>query len=122
MGVKKQLSLNRALKALKSLGLTEIDVQVYVYLSKRGPHGLNDLADALKVTNHRLSFSLENLRTRNMVDFTSEPSIRFYAIPLEQVLDDLMKAAKEQAKALQTSKEKLLRVWHDADTAASSNN
>ena len=109
--MKLKLSLNRALKALKSLGLTEIDAKVYVYLSKRGPHGVDDLADALGVTSRQLVFSLETLRTRSMVDSASEPSVKYFAIPLERVLDEFTKTAKEQAKALQASKDELLRAW-----------
>ncbi len=105
------LSLDRALRALKTLGLTEMDARAYIYLSKRGPHGLDDLADALKVINSRLALSLENLRTRNMVNSAPDPSGKYYAIPLEHVLDEFLKAAKEEAKALQASKDELLRVW-----------
>ena len=105
------MSLNRAMKALKSLGLTEMDARAYIYLSKRGPHGLNDLADSLKVTNNQLAPILENLRTKNMVNFAPEPSGKYYAIPLERVLDEFTEAAKEQAKALQASKKDLLRAW-----------
>ncbi len=115
------MSLDRALKALKSLGLTDIDAQVYIYLSKRGPHGLSDLAGALKITNHKLASSLDNLRTRSMVDSAPEPQGMYFAIPLERVLDEFAKAAKEKAKALQASKDELLRVWRAINRDTSSN-
>jgi len=105
------LSLNRAVKALKSLGLMEMDARAYIYLSKKGPHDLSDLADALKVTNERLAIALENLHSKNMVNSAPEPTGKYYAIPLERILDEFTEAAKEQAKALQTSKKELLRAW-----------
>jgi len=119
--VKRQLSLDQALKALKSLGLTDIDAQVYVYLSKRGPHGLIDLGDALKVTNLKLARSLENLLARGMVDSAPEPRGMYSAVPLERVLNEFEKAAKEKAKALQASKDELLRVWRIVKRDLSSN-
>ncbi len=99
------------MKALKSLGLTEMDARAYIYLSKRGPHGLSELAGALKVANDRLALVLENLHAKNMVNSATGPSGKYYAIPLERVIDEFMKAAKEQAEALQASKEELLRGW-----------
>jgi predicted transcriptional regulator len=98
-----------------------MDARAYIYLSKRGPHGLDDLADALKVTNSRLDLSLDNLRTRNMVDCAPDPSGKYYAIPLERVLDEFLNAAKEEAKALQASKDELLRIWRALNRDASSN-
>lgn len=98
-----------------------MDARVYVYLSKRGPHGLNDLADVLGLTNQQLASSLETLRTRSMVESASEPSVKYFAIPLERILDEFMKAAKEQAKALQASKDELLRVWRAVHKDTSSN-
>ncbi len=108
------------MKALKSLGLTEMDARAYIYLSKRGPHDLSELADALKVANERLTLILENLHTKNMVNSAPEPSGKYYAIPLERVLDEFMNAAKEQAKALQSNKKELLRVWRAVDRDYSS--
>ena len=105
---------------MKSLGLTETEAQAYVYLSRRGPHGLSDLADALKVTNERLALVLENLTAKNMVNSAPEPSGKYYAIPLERVLDEFTESAKEQAKALQASKREFLRAWRAKSKDASS--
>ncbi len=114
------MSLNRAMNALKSLGLTEMDARAYIYLSKRGPHGLNDLADSLKVTNDQLTPILENLRTKNMINSAPEPLGKYYATPLERVLDEFTDAAKEQAEALQASKRELLRAWRSESRDATS--
>jgi sugar-specific transcriptional regulator TrmB len=100
-----------ALKALKSLGLTDMDAQVYVYLSKKGPHEENDLADALNLTKHQLCLSIDSLLTRGMVSTIPERSTKYFAIPLEKVLDEFMKVTKEQAKALQASRKELLSTW-----------
>lgn len=100
-----------ALKALKSLGLTDMDAQVYVYQSKKGPHEENDLADALNLTKHQLCLSMESLVTRGMVSTIPERSTKYFAVPLEKVLDEFVKAATEQARALQASRKDLLSNW-----------
>jgi sugar-specific transcriptional regulator TrmB len=109
-GVKK-LSLELALKALKSLGLTETDAQTYVYLAKKGPHNEDELAFALNITKHQLDHSLESLVTKRMVRTTPERSVKYSAVALEEVLDQYMKATKEQAKALQARRAELLSTW-----------
>jgi sugar-specific transcriptional regulator TrmB len=116
-----KLSLERALDTLVSLGLTQIDAQVYVFLAKRGPHNEKDLADALKLTKHQLCRSLENLETKGMVSATLERAARFTAVPLEKVIDLFVKAATEQAKALQASRKELLSTWRSAIKQDSSN-
>jgi sugar-specific transcriptional regulator TrmB len=108
------------MKALKSLGLTEMDARAYIYLSKRGPHGLSELAGALKVANDRLALVLENLQAKNMVNSGHGPSGRYYAIPLERVLDEFTEAAVEQVKSLQARKNELLRAWRAVKEDAAS--
>ncbi len=98
-----------------------MDARAYIYLSKRGPLGLDDLAIALKVTNSRLAVSLDSLQARKMVDSAPEPSGKYYAVPLERILDEFVKAAKEEATALQASRDELLRFWRALSRDASSN-
>jgi sugar-specific transcriptional regulator TrmB len=115
------LSLERALDTLVSLGLTQTDAQVYVFLAKKGSQREKDLADALKLTKHQLCRSLENLEAKGMVNATLEPTARLTAVPLEKVLDFFMKVATEQAKALQASRKELLSNWRSMIEKDSSN-
>ena len=107
----KKLSLKLALKELKRLGLADTDSRVYIYLSKKGPCEKNDLSDALNLTNHQLCLSINSLMIRGMVSTIPEGSVKYFAIPLEKVLDEFMREAKEQARALQASKKELLSTW-----------
>ena len=107
-----KLSLELALKVLNSLGLTEMDAQVYVYLAKKGPHEEKDLATALKLTKRQLFFSLENLVAKGMVSSSPERSVKYSAIALEKVLDQYLKTRKEQVKVLKASKDEFLSAWH----------
>jgi len=100
------------MKALKSLGFTEMEARTYIYLSKRGPHCLNDLAGALEVADDRFALVLKNLHARKMVSSAPEPSGKYYTIPLERILDEFTEAAKEQAKAVEASKKELLHAWN----------
>jgi sugar-specific transcriptional regulator TrmB len=105
------MSLEKALKTLMSLGLTLMDAQVYVYLAKKGPCKGNNLAQALKLPRKQLGLCLENLLNKGMVSTITEGSGKYFAIPLEEVLDEFMKASKEQATALQENKKELVSSW-----------
>ncbi len=115
------MSIKLALETLKNLGLADIDASVYVYLSKKGPHEQSDLAAALKLTRRQLSRSIQSLETRGMVSTFREDSTKYFAIPFEEVLDEFMKAIKEQARALQASRKELLSTWRSINEKDSSN-
>jgi sugar-specific transcriptional regulator TrmB len=115
-----KLSLELALKTLRNLGLTERDAQVYVYLAKKGPREENKLALALNMKKDQLCLSLEDLASRGMVSTISEQSVKYFAVPLEKVLDELIKAVNERAKVWQASKEELLSTWRSLEKDTSS--
>ena len=98
-----------------------MDAQVYVYLAKKGPREGDDLAEALELPRNQLHVCLENLMNRGIVSTVSKDSDKYFAIPLEKVLDEFMKAAKEQAEALQASKRELLSHWRSMIERDSSN-
>ncbi len=111
--VEGNVSLEKALKALTSLGLSEVDAKVYIYLAKKGPHEQEDLANALKLTKHQLCLSIEKLLLKRMVKTTTEQSIKYSAIELEKVLDQFVQSGKKQVKTLQMSSNELLFAWHE---------
>ncbi len=104
--------MEKALKALTSLGLSEADAKAYIYLAKKGPQECKDLAKALKLTKHQLCLCLERLFLRKMVTVTTEQTIKYSAIELEKILDGFVQSGNEQVKALQLSSNDLLLAWH----------
>jgi sugar-specific transcriptional regulator TrmB len=106
------VSLELALKALESIGLTGVDAKVYVFLAKKGPHEEKDLANALKLAKPQLRFSLESLLTKGMINTYPEHSVKYSAIELERVLEQFLETKKEQAKILRATRRELLSMWH----------
>jgi sugar-specific transcriptional regulator TrmB len=102
------LSLNSALKALKSLGLTDMDARVYVCLAKRGPQEEKNLVYALNADELQLCCSLKNLIEKGFVTVTTENQTLFIAIPLEEVIDNLVKAKTKETQHLKQDKENFL--------------
>ena len=99
------------LKTLTSLGFTETDAQVYVFLATESPQKASDIAEALKIYKQNLYRTLKSLQSQGIVNASPEYPARYSAVLFEKVLDLLIKAKKEQHKALQESKEELLSTW-----------
>ncbi len=105
------MSREWVLKTFVSLGLSEVEGEVYFFLAQTGPVKGRDIAKTLKLYKQQLYRGLKGLRAKGMVHATLERPARFSAVSLEKVLDQLMKTKKEQAKALQASREELLSNW-----------
>jgi sugar-specific transcriptional regulator TrmB len=99
------------LKTLTSLGFTEADIQVYVYLMTEGPRKANDIAQALKLHKQQLYRVLRSLQNKGIVNASPEYPARYTAVLFERALDLLIRAKVEQEKALQQNKQELLSTW-----------
>jgi predicted transcriptional regulator len=110
------VSLEKALKALESLGLTMMEAQVYIYLEKRGPHDENNLVSTLELTKQQLRPGLKILIKKKMLT-TSENSCstKYYAVPFENVLEKFLKIATKEVKDLKASRQSILDVWRSTN-------
>ena len=85
-----------------------MDAQVYIYLSKKGPHEKNNLAYALNADNQHLSYTLNNLQEKGFVIMTTENRTVFVAVPLEEIIDNILKAKSQETQDMERDKEKFL--------------
>jgi sugar-specific transcriptional regulator TrmB len=106
-----RLSLERVFKALESLGLSQSDSQVYLCLATTGPKKVRELVNALTIGRRQVYRSLKRLRNKGITIDNDERPSEFSAVPFEAVLDLLMEIKKEQAEALQASKEELISAF-----------
>ena len=104
----KKLSLERIIKSLKSLGLSQSDAQVYIYLATTGPKKAKDMSNALRINKRQVYRSLKRLRNKGITTINDERPFEFTALPFDMVLDLLMEVKRKAAKALQASKEELI--------------
>ena len=109
------------LKALVSLGLTEIDAEIYLLLAREGPQKGRNVAEVLKLYKQQLYRSLKRLQKKGVINATLERPARFSAVSLEKILDFLIEAKKEQALTLQANREELLSTWRSMNEKDSSN-
>jgi sugar-specific transcriptional regulator TrmB len=106
-----RLSLERVLKALVSLGLSQTDAQIYVYLATEGPAKARNIINGLTINERQVYRSLKRLQNKGITIANNERPFEFSAVPFEEVLDLLMEIKKEQAQALKESRKEVLSSW-----------
>jgi predicted transcriptional regulator len=106
-----KMSRERIINALKVLGLSNIDTRVYVLLAKDGPHKIEEIASVLNQPERNIRRSLRDLQNTKIVEASIEYPFEFIAVPFEEVMKLIIDVKKEQAKALQASKEELISSW-----------
>ena len=109
------------LKTLVSLGFKQKEAQIYVHLAVNGPKRAQDIAKALDTQKLQVYRNLRKLRSKEVVNATSNLPAEFAAVSFEKVLDVFMKVAAEQAKALQVNRKDLLTNWRSMIEKDSSN-
>ena len=105
------MSQEKALKTLESLGFTQLDARVYVFLAKKGPQKAGDVAKCLKIPKQSIYFVIKNLQRDGIVTSTVERPARFSAVPFERVLDLFVNAKMEEAKQIQRNRDEILSDW-----------
>ncbi len=94
-----------------SLGLSETEARVYIFLAKDGPHKGRDIAEALKLYKEQLYLSLKNLQNKGLVKASLEHPARFSSVPFENVLDSFKEAKLGKAQLIEEKKDELLLRW-----------
>ena len=105
------LSKERVIKALKGLGLSSVDVQVYIYLARTGPQKMREIALALNLPENKVDRSLRELQSMSIVKASIQHPLEFVAVPFEEVIDLFIEVKREQAKTMQENREELLSSW-----------
>jgi sugar-specific transcriptional regulator TrmB len=105
------LSLERVFKALVSVGLSETDARVYVYLALKGPDKAGSIVDNLKTSRQQIYRSLKHLQDKRIVFADSKNQGVFSALLFEKALELLIETEKEKTEILQETKKSILQDW-----------
>jgi sugar-specific transcriptional regulator TrmB len=115
------LSLERVLKALVSVGLSETDARVYVFLALKGPKKAENIVDNLKMSKQQIYRSLKHLQDKRIVFADSKNQGLFSALLFEKALELLIETEKEKNEILQETKKSLLSDWKTSTSKNSVN-
>lgn len=79
------LSLKRETQALVSLGLSQTEARIYVFLEKSGSREDKDIAKALKLHTKEPISNLEKFQDKQIVQASAQQIIEFSAVPFEKL-------------------------------------
>ena len=98
-------------KVLKSLGLTEKEAQVYIFLAKYGIQKSGEIGKRIKTDRSEVYRILKSLQAKGLVEATLEVPTRFTAVPFETILDSFIKSKRDEAASVETAKKELLSYF-----------
>jgi len=102
------LSLERIIKALTGLGLSRLDAELYVYVTKKGEQKIDELVQAFNIEKHKLNSNVNNLQNKKLL---VRCRTGVYAIPFEEALELLIEQKKQQTQSVQESIEESVVDW-----------
>ena len=73
-------------ETLDKIGLSEKQIEVYVFLGKVGPQKILDISKQLKMNKGQVYRILQTLQKKGAIESTLEHPKRFLAVSLEKVL------------------------------------
>jgi sugar-specific transcriptional regulator TrmB len=106
------LSEDTARKILKDIGLTEKEIEIYIFLTRHGALKGLDIARRIKKHKAQVYNILKNLQAKGLVEPTLEFPARFTAVPFEKVIDLSVKAKREEAAFIENAKKEIMSYWN----------
>ena len=98
-------------KVLKNFGLTEKEAEVYIFLAKHGVLKGGEIAKGIKTDKAEVYRILKSLQTKGLLESTLEAPTRFTTVTFETVLDLFVKAKRDEAALIESTKKDLLSDW-----------
>ncbi len=110
-----ELSHIEALKevdqALSKFKLNKNEIRVYLYLARFGAHKAQSIAEALGVHRTEGYKILRRLESQGLVSKIMERPMKFVAVPLESVLNNLIEERRQKIHEMEQKKAQLLKIW-----------
>ena len=95
---------------LAGFGLSEKEVNVYLYLSQKGASSAGGIAKGLRANRTETYKVLKGLENKGIIDATIDYPIRFSAVPMEKALKILVNIQKEKVRDIEARRAALLEV------------
>lgn len=96
---------------LRSFGLSENVVKVYIYLSKIGPQKASKIANSVGISRVQLYSILKVLQEKGMAESTFEYPAQYSAVPFTKVFDMFLKRKEEEVHLLNKKKNSIIKEW-----------
>lgn len=94
-----------------NLGLSQTEAQVYIHLAIEGPQKARIIAEGLRIQEHLIFESLQNLQSKGVVGSEIEHAPLFFALQFDKALELLMKEHREETQNIEKNKHNILSKW-----------
>jgi sugar-specific transcriptional regulator TrmB len=98
-------------QTLSKFKLNKNEIRVYLYLARFGPHKAQSIAEALGVHRTEGYKILRRLEAQGLVSKIMERPMKFIAVPLESVLNNLIEERRQKIHEMEQKKTQLLKIW-----------
>ncbi len=96
---------------LSSFGLTEREVEMYLFLAKHEVLKCGEIAKGLKKHTAQIYRVLKILQSKGLVESTLESPTRFAAVSIETIIDQRIKAKHDEAALIEKTRNEVLTYW-----------
>jgi len=99
-------------KLLQVLGLSNREIQVYMFLARSGVQSTSFVAKRLKMERVQAYRTFKKLQEKGFIEATLERPTRFTIVPFGTLLETFINAKKDEIANLNEQKESLMSTWH----------
>jgi hypothetical protein len=103
-------------KVLKDFGLTDMETEIYFFVSKHGVLKGGEISKRTKIQKAQIYRALKSLQTKGLIESTLEFPARFTAVSLENIIDLSIKSKQEEAAKIAEKRKELLNYWQNIKT------
>jgi sugar-specific transcriptional regulator TrmB len=103
-----KMSLERVFETLLSLGLSQTDARVYIFLALKGPEKTLTIIKNLNISKQQIYQSLKHLKNEGIINSDPERKNSCSALPFDEALKSLILKGKEQTTEMQKT---LISTW-----------
>jgi sugar-specific transcriptional regulator TrmB/CBS domain-containing protein len=96
---------------LEILGLTNREINVYMFLAKSSVQSISFVAKRLKMERVQAYRTFKKLQEKGFIEATMERPTRFTIVPFETLFDNFIKQKKIEVSNLTEQKQKLVSAW-----------
>ena len=97
---------------LKDLGLTDTEIEIYLFLTKRfGASKGTEIAKYTKKDKGQVYRTLKSLQSKGLVESTLEVPVRFAPVAFEGVVESVIHSKREEASRIEKAKQELVEYW-----------
>ncbi|MEM1515105.1 MAG: helix-turn-helix domain-containing protein [Candidatus Bathyarchaeia archaeon] len=102
------MSTNDIVSTLQSFGLTRMQVQIFIYLTKMGPSSVSTLSNALRTNRMNIYRNLKKMQNMGLVNVIPGKPIKFSAVSASTALETLLSAARSKVLEMENKYTQIL--------------